>query len=43
LSLCSNPGLKLVNAFGVFVPNFKLTHCSKRQTLIVKLLIELKD
>jgi hypothetical protein len=27
----SNPGLKLANAFGVFVPNFKLMHyCCER-------------
>jgi hypothetical protein len=26
LSLRSNSGLKLANAFGVFVLNFKLTH-----------------
>jgi hypothetical protein len=28
LSLRFNPGLKLANAFGVFVSNFKLTHYS---------------
>jgi hypothetical protein len=26
LSLRSNPGLKLANAFGVFISKFKLTH-----------------